>query len=232
MRRLRELSAGAADESTDPAVTVLIGAVSAAEPLASSPERQARILARVLERRRPRRSLSRFFLRPAFAAALLLLAGLTTAAATMAPRLRWGQNAELPAAAPPRAVLPSPRSSAPAGPAFEPLDAPAPVEPVVRPMRRPAPRARLAAGESPSRVVAAVRALRSDHDPERAQRLAVDYLRVYPRGALAEEALAVAIEAAALRGDPQAAQLSARYLRQYPGGRFRRVAEQALQRQP
>jgi hypothetical protein len=86
------------------------------------------------------------------------------------------------------------------------------------------------AGEDPSRVVDAVRALRGEDDPGRAERLALDYLRVYPRGALTEEALAVAIEAGARRQDPRTGRLAERYLRTYPDGRFRRVADQALQR--
>ena len=53
---------------------------------------------------------------------------------------------------------------------------------------------------------------------------------MYPRGALTEEALAVAIEAGARRQDPRTGRLADRYLRTYPDGRFRRVADQALQR--
>ena len=42
--------------------------------------------------------------------------------------------------------------------------------------------------------------------------------------------MAVAIEAGARREDPRTSTLAERYLRTYPNGRFRRVADQALQR--
>ena len=74
----------------------------------------------------------------------------------------------------------------------------------------------------------AARALRRDRDPVRAGALLEDYFRRYPRGALAEEALAVAIEAAVARGDARAPALARRYLARYPGGHFRNVAERAL----
>jgi hypothetical protein len=86
------------------------------------------------------------------------------------------------------------------------------------------------AGEDPSQVAEAVRALRKQGDPARAQALLDRYLRSNPRGALAEDALALAIEAAAARKDPRAADYARRYLARYPHGRFRSVAERALAR--
>ena len=76
-------------------------------------------------------------------------------------------------------------------------------------------------------VLAAVKALRRDRDPGRAQVLLEDYLRLHPGGALVEEALALSIEAAAARGDEAAATLAAEYLRRFPAGRFREVARRA-----
>jgi hypothetical protein len=79
-------------------------------------------------------------------------------------------------------------------------------------------------------VAAATRALRGDHDAARAQTLLEDYLRRYPGGLLAEEALALAVEAAAAHDDARAARLGAEYLRRYPQGRFRGAAEDARRR--
>jgi hypothetical protein len=86
------------------------------------------------------------------------------------------------------------------------------------------------AGEDPTQVAEAVRALRKQGDPARAQQLLDRYLKGNPRGALAEDALALSIEAAAARKDPRAAEYARRYLARYPNGRFRTVAERALAR--
>jgi hypothetical protein len=86
----------------------------------------------------------------------------------------------------------------------------------------------------PDEEVALVRsafdALRRDRDPREATRLLDNYLRRFPQGKLAEEALGLAIEATASLGDPRAAELAARYLVEYPRGRFRSAAERAQQR--
>jgi hypothetical protein len=89
---------------------------------------------------------------------------------------------------------------------------------------------RPAAGEDPTKVAEAVRALRKQGDAAKAQALLDQYLRTNPRGALAEDALALSIEAAAARKDPRAADYARRYLARYPNGRFRAVAERALAR--
>ena len=115
--------------------------------------------------------------------------------------------------------------------------------PIARPA--PAPRApappRRAAAEARSRrpaadappddaflVVDATRALRVERDPRRARVLASSYLDRQPAGALADEALAICIEAAIDHHDPDAAALSARYLAQFPHGSFRGLAERTL----
>jgi outer membrane protein assembly factor BamD (BamD/ComL family) len=90
--------------------------------------------------------------------------------------------------------------------------------------------ARAPKSEDPSLMVDAIQALRNDHEPGRASRLLADYLARYPRGALAEEAIALSIEAAAANHSPAAAGFAERYLRQYPTGRFRETAEKALGR--
>jgi hypothetical protein len=76
-------------------------------------------------------------------------------------------------------------------------------------------------------VLAGMRALRVDHDPVRARGLLARYLQRRPNGALAEEALALTIEAAVAHRDSDAAALGARYLRRYPAGPFRALALQA-----
>jgi hypothetical protein len=86
------------------------------------------------------------------------------------------------------------------------------------------------AGEDPTQVAEAVRALRKQGDFARAQALLDRYLKDNPRGALAEDALALSIEAASARKDGRAADYARRYLARYPHGRFRTVAEQALSR--
>jgi hypothetical protein len=114
--------------------------------------------------------------------------------------------------------------------------APAPSRPTPRTLRRPAhvaSRTHAArSSEDPSRVFDAIQALRTDRDPARASRLLAEYLARYPHGALAEEAVALSIEAAAARHSPSAATFAERYLREYPRGRFRHTAEQALEHTP
>ena len=82
--------------------------------------------------------------------------------------------------------------------------------------------------DDPSLLVEATRALRVDRDPELARSLAKRYLERQPRGALADEALAISIEAAIDHHDADAAALSARYLAQFPHGSFRALAERTL----
>ena len=86
------------------------------------------------------------------------------------------------------------------------------------------------AGEDPSQVAEAVRALRKQGDAARAQALLDRYLRENPRGALSEDALALSIEAAVARKDPRASEYARRYLARYPQGRFRGMAERVLSR--
>jgi hypothetical protein len=82
--------------------------------------------------------------------------------------------------------------------------------------------------EEAALVLAAVRALRREHNPARAGDLLDEYLRRFPQGVLAEEALAVGIEAAVARLDARAARLLAeQYLGRYPAGRFVGLARKA-----
>lgn len=135
------------------------------------------------------------------------------APASPAPRALAARAPVVPAEAEPAPSEPAPSESAPAVPSSA---------------RRGAERPR--AGEDPSQVAEAVRALRKQGDAARAQALLEQYLKTNPRGALAEDALALSIEAALARKDARAADYARRYLARYPNGRFRAVAERALSR--
>ena len=82
--------------------------------------------------------------------------------------------------------------------------------------------------EDAALALAALTALRRDHDPVRARAMVDAYLRAQPDGAMAEEALAIAIEAAAAHHDADAKTLAARYLSLYPSGTFRALARKTL----
>lgn len=96
------------------------------------------------------------------------------------------------------------------------------------PKPAPARSKRVSSGEDPTRVAEALRALRKEGNPERAQALLSDYMKANPRGALAEEALALTIEAAHARRDPKAQRYAQRYLARYPGGRHTALARRVL----
>ena len=213
----------------------LVQLVEACEPLAISEVRKRRSLSAVYSRHHERRRTVRFGVRAAMAAGVLLMAGAATAAV-------FGVRFKLLALATTPAPIVS--TSAPAvrhvarraelAPIAE-LEAPAEPEapPELGPSAPPAPivhRARTVKSEDPSLVVSAIQALRQDRDPERAGRLLSAYLRTHPRGALAEEAVALSIEAADARHSPAATTFAERYLKEYPHGRFRSAAERVLAR--
>ena len=82
-------------------------------------------------------------------------------------------------------------------------------------------------------MVGAVRALRRDGDPARAQALAEEVLQRYPNGMQVEEAMALVMEAAAARGDGAGARRAAqRYLDGFSAGRFADRAKRILEAQP
>jgi outer membrane protein assembly factor BamD (BamD/ComL family) len=78
-------------------------------------------------------------------------------------------------------------------------------------------------------VHAAVRALRVDGRTSRARSLLSEYLSRFPHGALAEDAVALQIEAAvAARDSIEARRWASRYVNDFPSGRFRAVADSVL----
>jgi hypothetical protein len=248
MKRLREEI-----DSPDPLVAEAARLLASQLPVESSPGRRARIWAALSRRRGPRPGTLalRWALRSAVLVPLSLLALATVAAAlwagVVAPRrtrlgghdagrvgpTRPARVRASPAPAPPASPLPE--ASPPAGPPVVPLSVKHPAPPASRaqPPRLEADVAFApsAEGEPESALVlGALTALRRDRDPRRASALLDEYLRLHPRGALVEEALALAIEAAAARGDPQAGALADRYLERFPAGRFRPTAQLARDR--
>jgi len=234
----------------DPAEEVLADLIRASEPVVVTPARKQRVLNRVLLRQTTRRATGSRLLRPVFVISVLSLAG-ATATATIGRRA-WIER-RAPSTAHPAEPLaqvgtktkharskaaPVAENDLAGDTVDEMLDAPAAPEPApVRvTLRRPAhvaTRSRAVhSSEDPSRVFDAIQALRTDRDPARASRLLAEYLTRYPHGALAEEAVALSIEAAAARHSPSAAGFAERYLREYPRGRFRHTAEQALEHVP
>ena len=155
-----------------------------------------------------------------------------------------------PVVAPPPAVRarPAPGPLAPAQPPTEhavtregdKIESPVTARPLIAPLPlRAAPSvATRAAAPTPTEdesalIVGAVRALRRDGDPVRAQSLAEEALRRYPNGMQVEEAMALAMEAAAARGDGAGSRRAAqRYLDSFRGGRFADRAQRILDAQP
>ncbi len=126
----------------------------------------------------------------------------------------------LPAVPQPRAPAP-----APAAPRSIPEATSASPPPLAAPAPAPAlPEARGAASDV-ARVHEAAKALRHDRDPARALKLLERSPIVGP---LAEEALALRIEASMALGGERAKRLAAGYLAQYPSGRYRELAKRAL----
>jgi hypothetical protein len=103
---------------------------------------------------------------------------------------------------------------------------PEPPKPVVAPRGNGA-RSAPATGSDVARVHEAAIALRRDGDPGRALQL-LEASGKPISGPLAEEALALRIEASAARHDGRQAKHAAAYLARYPNGRYRELAKKAL----
>lgn len=237
MKRLLDES-----DTTDEAARRLRGLVASAAPLGERNEAKARVWAQ-LRQARP----STWWALPRAALALsltgLALAGtLWWQAETRHPAT---QSRSEPVTAPTPSPLPSASSAAPPSATHPPAPTALPAPP--RPAATPAPPRRAADKRHPAAdpaqtihdhaegleaavLVDAIAALRRDHDPARAGLLLEYYLRRNPQGALAEEALALAIEAALARDDGSARAFASDYLDRYPTGRYRVLARGALHR--
>ncbi len=205
--------------------------VEACEPVVISDARKSRSLRAVYNRHHERRQSVRFAMRAATVAGLLLVAGGATASVF---GVRWKLHAARSVAPAPIALGPAPTfhhvARAERATPVEIAELAPPAEPELAPRPPALHRARAVKSEDPSLVVSAIQALRQERDPERAGRLLAAYLRTHPRGALAEEAVALSIEAADARHSPAAASFAQRYLKEYPHGRFRSAAERVLAR--
>ena len=226
---------------------ILVEAVKAQERVETSPVSQRRVfervLARALEQRSVRRLRRRLLVRSLVVGGLLSVAGATVAsmlsrrwttkgAATFddhavvqpdARRLTKDPSQQLRAETIPKLDSTEPSPSSSPHP---------PTVPTVRSGTNATVRIRKEKVDDPSWVVDAIRALRQEHDPIAARKLLSAYLKVYPDGALSEEALALSIEATEESGDPEALMLAIRYLKEFPDGRFRGVAELVVKRHP
>jgi hypothetical protein len=238
--RLREGGA------TDPSWSALERLCQSQPPTAPDLAMQARVLQRL---ERPRRHAWR--LRPAFVALCVLLCAGTASALWGAARRRLAPaRATAPATAPlPMRPAPVTTTSTPptASPAVSAVALPSHVQRRKRvvaaergldPVERkpiatsPAPPSRPASPLDPQESVlvhAAVRALRVDGRTSRARSLLSEYLSRFPHGALAEDAVALQIEAAvAARDSIEARRWASRYVNDFPSGRFRAVADSVL----
>jgi hypothetical protein len=197
-------------------------------PTPESPER-ARRVRRSLDA--PVRGAPRWAWRVALAVGLL---GVSAAAAAGGTALSnaFGSKLEVPvehAPAPAQRPAPRPRPEVARVEPTAVVEVPSNerVSPSAQGAALAAPRPALTAPQSDvARVHEAAKALRHDGDPERALQLLE---RAGTRsGPLAEEALALRIEAALAKGDGRQAKLAAQYLTQYPNGRYRELAKKAL----
>ena len=243
------------NDPTDEAANLLLRGVP---PTAANPEMKRRVWA-ALTSPEPRAVFGFRVLRlPVVMAAAVVLFAAGTAGAVIARRFiapafhraavttpEKALVAPVARKAPARAAKSAQTVVAVADPAPAELDSPAPAPrpPVNRGTRRvsapvserlagrPAPEGAGATASPRERaeVLDAMIALRRDHDADHAGQLLDRYLAARPHGALREEALALAIEAADARGDRASVSHWARtYQADYPSGRFAGFARSHL----
>ncbi len=210
--------------------------------LSPAPFRRERIFAEVVSAASPSRA-NRRGPWPAIAAVVSILAGATIAAAAVGHFRFANPSHPAPVAAatalPLVPVVASPAAAAradlaPAADETSPPDVPPAPTASSTSIERPSARLRSNVppkdGEDPTLVLEAIRALRYDGDPSRAGTLLAQYLKAHPHGVLSEDAAALSIEAAIARHDSRSsAELGARYLAQFPRGRYRAFAVQTVQ---
>jgi hypothetical protein len=224
MNRLRE------EAAFDPVSERGIELLRTVQPPPAQPEMKRRVWAALQANTHAPR------LRPGMLRVVMLGAGVMIFTATAAAAIggRWivQQVERMRVAPPPVSVQPvirhehvRTRTLAQATPPAVEPPAPEPVVPELRELYHPrphrvAPPATTAAQER-TQVLDALVALRRDHDARRASALLDTYLAANRHGALREEALVLALEAADARGDvPRAVRLAHVYQGEFPGGRF------------
>ena len=231
MNRLRE------EAAFDPVSERGIELLRNVQPPPPQPEMKRRVWAALQQT-----SSSAPRLRPGMLRAVVLGAGVMVFAATAAAAIggRWivRQVERMRVAPPAVSVAPTIRHehvqsghalAVVAPPAVEP---PAPA-PELHELDRPRPH-RLAMpvttpAQERTQVLDAMIALRRDHDARRASALLDTYLVENRHGALREEALVLALEAADARGDvPRAVRLARTYQGEFPRGRFTTFAQSHL----
>ncbi|HEX2869959.1 MAG TPA: hypothetical protein VHP33_01860 [Polyangiaceae bacterium] len=196
-------------------------------PTPESPERSQRVR-RSLDA--PVRGAPRWVWRLSLAVGLLGVSAAAAAGGTALSRAFSDEQAVPVVSAP--AERPAPRPRPPTARVERAPSVSAPPTAVATPSAQApaaaAPRPQLAAPASEvSRVHEAAKALRHEGDPERALQL-LERSGARISGPLAEEALALRIEASVAKGDGRQAKLAASYLAQYPNGRYRELAKKAL----
>ncbi|HEY5373552.1 MAG TPA: hypothetical protein VIK01_07680 [Polyangiaceae bacterium] len=216
-----------------------------APPFEVDPFRKRRVLVGL--ERAQRRVVSRFWLKPGVVAvvAVALMSGTAMAALGhryvarglvflglgSAPQATLVHSAAAPQHAAPRpvglAAAAAPEASA--QPAAEPEPAANTPPSALKGSNAPN-HARPESAEDATRVVQAIQALRTGRDPSRAQTLLNEYMKAHPHGVLSEDALALSIEAASAQHDPRAADYARRYLASFPNGKYRTLANRALEK--
>lgn len=202
-------------------------------PTSPAPDVKQRVwnsLNRARARARERRGLGIPMLKLAMVAIVALAAGTAGAVIArrwIAPKVEMVDGGGSPSRAslPPGKTRPVPAVvPAPAAPVIDAADdsrsRKSPGRSTPRKLAGPPPGAASVARER-TEVLDALIALRREHDPVRAGTLLARYLSAHPRGALREEALVLAIEAADARGDRAGGvQLAQAYQDEFPAGRF------------
>jgi hypothetical protein len=214
-------------EEAEPTLGTLTALVASAERYQSSPFAKRHVHSRLTRALEGGASTKRRLVRPALLACAAVFVAASAAAAgyTLLSSAKKSEPvAPVASVAPPADAQHKVTHVAPPPAKLPAEPAPAVEQPTAKRVDKPR------AGEDPSQVAEAVRALRKQGDAARAQALLDQYLKANPHGALAEDALALSIEAAAARKDPRAADYARRYLARYPNGRFKSVAERVLSR--
>jgi hypothetical protein len=239
MNRLRDIVEREGGMRGDPLFRRGVELLQGTPPTPVLPDTQARVWGAIRRASAPApRGLRTLALKLAVAGAVVLVAG--TAGAVIAQRWIAPQIDKMTddarGTAPPsrskvlrrRASPPAPVEAAGLDTSLDlsvgrPGETPAPKVPARTGSRKPVASVVTAAAVARERteVLDALVALRREHDPVRAGTLLARYLSAHPRGALREEALVLAIEAADARGDRAGGeQLAHAYQGEFPAGRF------------